>query len=411
MPASAVPLVLDRLAALLRGASAARAPVGTVAPPKASAEARPLRALVRSALAVGAVAAGRVAQQRALPAPESLPLALGALPGLDEQALVLHEGTMRLVQRTGSGEAPPLLLLPPLTPVSSMAELAPLFGALGEDGTRSLVAADWLGFGRSDRPNVRYHSGLYQRHLRRLLTHHIARPVDVVAVGHAAEIAAAVAFAVPGAVRRLVLVAPLGMARGELNAATVGRMLLGLVSGTRAFDLAFRARLATREAVRRYYAEHVFLPGWPVPDALVDAAARSVRARGASFAPRRIAEGLLSMDEHALGAYLNVRVPTLVVLPTLTDTVAPHYDALADLVHANDALTVAQAEGGWLPHADAPAAMARRIAAFLDASDAAVAPASRPASPGAAPSGAGSPRADTTPARHGAPRRVRRFRA
>lgn len=346
--------MLNRLVALLRGSSG-----------EVSARAT---ALARGAVAVGAVAAGRVAQRRAVPAPEMLPLPLAG----EEQTLALHEGTMRLVVRTGTAAPntddarPPVVLLPPLTPVSSAAELAPLFDALARDAARTLVAADWLGFGRSDRPNVRYQSGLYQRHLRRLLTAHVGRPADLVAVGHAAEIAAAVAFAAPGSVRRLVLVAPSGMERGGLTAATFGRMLLGLVGGTGAFDLAFRTRLATREAVRRYYADDVFLPGTPVPDALVDYAARSVRARGAAFAPRRLAEGLLSMEEHALGAYLNVRVPTLVVLPTLTDAVAPHYDALADLARANDALRVARAAGGWLPHADDPDAVAALVAAFLD---------------------------------------------
>ncbi|MBE2185921.1 MAG: alpha/beta hydrolase [Rhodothermales bacterium] len=349
MSAAASSPVLNRLVALLRGSSG-----------EASQQAR---ALARSAVAVGAVAAGRVAQRRAVPAPETLPLPLAG----EEQSLVLHEGTMRLVVRPGTDVSrPPVVLLPPLTPVSSAAELAPLFDALARDTGRTLVAADWLGFGRSDRPNVRYQSGLYQRHLRRLLTAHVSRAADLVAVGHAAEIAAAVAFAAPGSVRRLVLVAPSGMERGGLTAATFGRMLLGLVGGTGAFDLAFRARLATREAIRRYYADGVFLPGTAVPDALVDYAARSVRARGAAFAPRRLAEGLLSMDEHALGAYLNVRVPTLIVLPTLTDAVAPHYDALADLARANDALRVARAAGGWLPHADDPDAVAALVAAFLD---------------------------------------------
>lgn len=349
------PLVLSRLADLLRGADRGRA-------------------LARGGLALGAVVAGRVAgrvaQRRALPTPEALAL----LPGTAAWDVPLHEGTVRLsVRRAALEDAapealPPVLLLPPLTPVSSAHEMVPLFEALAADGTRDVLALDWLGFGRSDRPNVRYQSGLYQRHLRRLLTHHVGdRPIDLVACGHAAEVAAAVAFAAPERVRRLVLVAPTGMAHGSLNAAVFGRMLLGLVSGTGAFDVAFRARLATREAVRRFYQDHVFLPGAPVPDALLDAAAPTVRARGAAYAPRRLAEGLLSMEEHALGAYRHLRVPTLVVLPSLTGALAPHYDALAGLVRANDALRVVQARGGWLPHAEAPETVLPPVAAFLGA--------------------------------------------
>ena len=325
------------------------------------------QALLTGTLAVGAVAAGRVASQarRARhgdgPAPELLPPALAG----DTGTFAIGRWHARTYERAGTGT--PIVLLPGVTPVASCHELAPLFDALAASTGRPLRAMDWLGFGRSDRPSVRYHAGLYQRQLLRFLTQ-AGEPCDVVAWGLGAEYAAAVAVAAPHLVRRLVLVAPSGLDRGA-EGSLVERFVVGLTGGTGAFRLAFELR-SRSVGLQRYYAEEAFTTGAPVPEALVDGALIATNAAGAFHAPRRLAEGLLFMDEYAHRSYAALTCPTLIVLPALTDRVAPHFDALPELVKANEAhVAVTLLETGLLPQWEQPEAFASRVEAFLTTGD------------------------------------------
>ncbi len=317
------------------------------------------RALLAGVLAVGAVVAGRAARR---PRAVTLP----TLPGGTAGTMPLGRHTVAYVRREGAGT--PVVLLPGLSPVASTHELAPTWAHLLAHTDRPVVAVDWLGFGHSDRPAVRYQAGLYQRQLRHLLTHIGSEPADVVAWGLAAEVAAAVAVAAPGKVRRLALVAPGGMERGA-EGSVVERLLVGVAGGFGAFDLV-HARRTRHDAVRRYYAGEVFTTGAPVPEALVEGAYAMAQAEGAAHAPRRLSEGLLFMDEYALRSYAALPCPTLVVLPALTDAVAPHYDALPDLVaHTGERLLVTRLETGLLPQWEAPDALHARLDAFLGGGD------------------------------------------
>ena len=325
------------------------------------------RAAVTGTLAVGAVVAGRLVRRaRAAGAdgalPESLPLAVDAATG----AFEIAGAQARYYVRAGVGV--PVVVLPGVTPVSSCVEVAPLFEHLARTTARPVYALDWLGFGRSDRPDLRYQSGLYQRQLRRFLALVVGEPADVVAGALGAEYAAAVAVAAPALVRRLVLVAPSGMESGS-EGSLVGRVLVGLTGGTGAFALFFRSRLARRDAIRRYYAENVFTTGAPVPDALVDYADAAAHADGADHAPRRYAEGLLYMDEYAHRSYASLAVPTLAILPALTDRVAPHFDALPSIARHNDRLVVTKLDTGLLPQWEQPDALFALLDTFLTGSD------------------------------------------
>ncbi len=329
------------------------------------------QALLTGTLALGAVVAGRVANQArrardlALdgdgPAPADLPPALPA----PTDSFAIGRWHARTYERPGTGT--PIVLLPGVSPVASCHEVAPLFEALAALTQRPLKAMDWLGFGRSDRPAIRYHAGLYQRQLLRYLSQ-AGEPCDVVAWGLGAEYAAAVAVAAPHLVRRLVLVAPSGLDRGS-EGSLMERFVVGLTGGTGAYRLAFELR-SRAVGIHRYYAEEVFTTDAPVPEPLVDAALVATSAAGASHAPRRLSEGLLFMDEYAHRSYATLHCPTLVVLPALTDAVAPHFDALPDLVAANNQhLIVTLLETGLLPQWEQPEAFARRVEAFLTTGD------------------------------------------
>ncbi len=323
------------------------------------------RALLTGALALGAVVAGRVAGRAAgsaRAARRPLPTLAGGVAG------TMPLGRHRVAYTMRAGQGTPIVLLPGLSPVASTHELAPTWAHVVATTTRPVIAADWLGFGHSERPSIRYHAGLYQRQLRHLLTTVAREPADIVAWGLAAEVAAAVAVAAPSKVRRLALVAPSGMERGS-EGSVVERLVMGLTGGFGAFSL-LHARRTRRDAVRDYYTDEVFTTGADVPDDLVDDAHAMSKADGAAHAPRRLAEGLLFMDEYALRSYAAVSCPMLVVVPALTDAVAPHYDALPDLVaHTDDDLLVTRLDTGLLPQWEAPAALHTRLDAFLGGGD------------------------------------------
>lgn len=311
------------------------------------------RALLTGIVAVGAVVAGRRARSGR---PE-----LPTLEGGEASTMALGRHTVATRVRSGVGT--PIVLLPPLSPVSSTHEIAPTWAHLLATTTRPVVTFDWLGFGHSDRPAIRYVAGLYQRQLRHVLTRVAGGASDVVAWGLAGEVAAAVAVAAPERVRRLVLVAPSGMER-RAEGSVVERMLVGAVGGFGTYDL-WHARRTRPEAVRRYYAGEVFTTGAAVPQRLVEEGTSMARAPGAANAARRLAEGLLFMDEFALRSYAALAAPTLVVLPALTDAVAPNYDALPDLVSENDRLVVTRLDTGFLPQWETPEAFHARLDAFL----------------------------------------------
>ena len=319
------------------------------------------RALLTGVLALGAVVAGRVAGRAAgsaRAARRPLPALAGGVAG------TMPLGRHRIAYTMRAGQGTPVVLLPGLSPVASTHELAPTWAHMVATTTRPVIAADWLGFGHSERPSIRYHAGLYQRQLRHLLTNVAREPADIVAWGLAAEVAAAVAVAAPSKVRRLALVAPSGMERGS-EGSVVERLVMGVTGGFGAFSL-LHARRTRREAVRHYYADEVFTTGAPVPDDLVADAYAMSNADGAAHAPRRLAEGLLFMDEYALRSYAAVSCPMLVVVPALTGAVAPHYDALSDLVaHADGGLLVTRLDTGLLPQWEEPAALHARLDAFL----------------------------------------------
>lgn len=319
---------------------------------------RPLVATGPRAVLTGLVAVGAVVAGRRATTPRT------ALPELDGgEAGTMLLGRHTVATRVRPGEGTPIVLLPGLSPVASTHELAPTWAHLLATTTRPVVTFDWLGFGHSERPALRYVAGLYQRQLRHVLTRVAGGQADVVAWGLAGEVAAAVAVAAPERVRRLVLVAPSGMER-RAEGSIVERLLVGAVGGFGTYDL-WHARRARPDAVRRYYAEEVFTTDVPVPSRLIEDGTAMARADGAAHAPRRLAEGLLFMDEFALRSYAAVPCPTLVVLPALTDAVAPHYDALADLVHATDRIVVTRLDTGLLPQWEAPDAFHARVDAFL----------------------------------------------
>lgn len=129
------------------------------------------------------------------------------------ETLSLDLGGRRLqvvLERRGPATgAPTWLLLPALSTVSSRSEWQPLATAVAD--RCQLVSFDWPGFGDSDRPCLDYDADLLRSALRSILSYLYAQNrtrFTVVAAGHSASIALALATEWSGQWRRLVAVAP-----------------------------------------------------------------------------------------------------------------------------------------------------------------------------------------------------------
>ena len=93
------------------------------------------------------------------------------------------------------GDGPPVVLLHGLYAGASLYEWRKNFDALGEHF--DVTAIDWLGFGLSDKPNIRYSDTLYIEMLRDFLREVIGRPCTLVASSLAAAYAVEAARLAP----------------------------------------------------------------------------------------------------------------------------------------------------------------------------------------------------------------------
>lgn len=318
------------------------------------------RAIVTGSVALGALITGAVlekARRTKFPFPYQLTPALDA-PVFE---LLTMEGYARYYRREGSGV--PIVLLHSINAAGSSYEMKPIFDHLAKTTDRPIYAMDWLGFGLSDRPPVRYRPGLYQRHLRRFLTEHVGESADVIALSLASEYAATIANAYPALVRRLVFISPTAL--GPTNRSVVQRTAIEVASGVGAFEVLF-ARLSTRENIRRFYQKLVFSQDAEVPQDLVDYAYLTSHAKGAHFAPRWFVEGALFMHDYAWRTYTNLSVPVLIVLPRATPDSVQAFDRASELKGINPSIfELVTLPTGLLPQWEGPDLLFETLDVFL----------------------------------------------
>lgn len=318
-------------------------------------------ALVTGSVALGALLTGslfRRIRHLKLSSPSDLDPALDA----ETRTLELMEGRARFYERSGAGV--PVVLLHSINAAASSYEMKPIFDHLAASTERPIYALDWFGFGRSDRPPVRYAPAIYVRQLRRFLSEHVHQPADLVALSLSSEYAAEIARSLPYLVRRLVLVCPTGLAVNRSNS-PLQRLAVSLANSVGAFEIFFY-RLTRSDVLRRFYERQVFLHS-DVPEDLITYAVKATHVKGAHHAPRYFVQGQLSTGS-ATHVYASVRLPTLMVAPDAPGGLIQQFDLLDHVEKRNAAyLRVARLPGGLLPHWEAPDPFFDVLDSFLDA--------------------------------------------
>jgi pimeloyl-ACP methyl ester carboxylesterase len=255
-------------------------------------------------------------------------------------------------------------LLHSFNAAASSYEMAPIAEHLADTTDRPLCAVDWLGFGRSDRPDTDYAPPLYADQLYRVLTEAVDAPADLVALSLGCEYAAWMGLQAAPVVRRLVLISPTGLTvpRGPSRA---GRLGLALAGRSGAFELLF-ARLTRRASLRDYYERQVFLDADAVPDALLDYAEAATHVKGAHYAPRRFVDGGLYLDDVATEIYGRLYRSTLLLTPETPGPTVQSFDLLPALLDQNPRnVTHETVPGGLMPQWEAPSPLFDRLDPFL----------------------------------------------
>jgi pimeloyl-ACP methyl ester carboxylesterase len=285
------------------------------------------------------------------------PVTLPAPFPADVRRLATPDGSVTLYE---AGAGAPVLLLHSINAAASAMEVEPLFTTLAR--SRRVVAVDWVGFGRSDRPAIDYRPAVYRRVLAAVLDDLPDPAVDVVALSLASQVAAVTAAEEPSRIRRLVAIAPTGIGRfGVARHPTRGRIVETVLRRTPLGRLLFRT-LTTRRSIDGFMNQVVLLPE-SIPAAYRTYAWRTAHQPGAHHAPIAFVSGQLD-DPTAGDAWRSLTVPTLLLFgdsPRFSDPAA-----MREGVGGNTCVTVETIQGsGDLPHWEQPAQTVERIERFL----------------------------------------------
>jgi len=207
-----------------------------------------------------------------------------------ESCELLWRGYRVAYTRHGSGE--PVLLVHGIYAGASSNEWRHTVDALAERYT--VFALDLIGFGRSDRPKLRYTPAFYQAFLGDVMGRLGRGPLAVVASSLSAAHVVALTARDPRHVMALALIEPTGL--GQLSgppttAQGAAQLLLEApIVGTSAYNA-----LTSPASVRRFLQE-IYVDDRLVTDELVESYVRNARQPGARYAVSSFVGGQLNID-------------------------------------------------------------------------------------------------------------------
>jgi pimeloyl-ACP methyl ester carboxylesterase len=213
----------------------------------------------------------------------------------------------RRIAFTRRGSGPPILLIHGIHAAAWSYEWHDNVDYLARHNT--VFTIDLLGFGRSDRPAIRYSARLYISLISDFVHQVIGAPCVLVATSLSAAYAIVLGARDPERFPALALIAPTGLVRlneaaGVTNEA--GRLAVEApILGTAMFN-----GLVSRRSIR-YYLEKTYADDSIVTDDLVDIYYWTAHQRGARHAPAAFISGHLNIDvRHALR---RLTQPTLLI--------------------------------------------------------------------------------------------------
>ncbi|MFC7069234.1 alpha/beta fold hydrolase [Halobaculum lipolyticum] len=273
--------------------------------------------------------------------------ALRAKAGELEPPLEGMQGTFRWrgmdVAYTEAGDEndDTVVLLHGINAAGSAGEWREAFAALSKD--HHVIAPDLPGFGRSDRPPLRYSAALYEDFVRDFL----AEFGDAHVVASSLTGAYVVGVADDLDVAELTLVCPTAVAGPEPPKTAIRELIRAPVVGDAVFGL-----LTSKPSIDYFNADHGYWDPDKAGEDWPDYEWRTTHQRGARFAPASFVSGFLNSDVDLAGALADLDVPTTLVwgreadLPPLSEGRDLADAAGCELVVFDDAMLLPHVEFG-----------------------------------------------------------------
>ena len=260
--------------------------------------------------------------------------------------------------KQGQGDSP-VVLLHGLYAGASGYEWRKNFDALSEH--QRVYALDWLGFGLSDKPRIRYTAAQYIEQLGQFLREVVKEPCTVIASSLASAYAVQVAADQPELVQKLILICPTGF-RHLAKAPDAGTEAIYQLTHAPLLGTTLHNAVASRAGLRYYLMNQTYFDPSYVDDALVDHYSTATHQYGSQNAPPSFYSGLLN---HSVAEAFPKLTRTLRIVWGREARLTPLSDAEAFLAANSRAELTVLDKSGLLPHDEQAQAFNRLAIALL----------------------------------------------
>jgi pimeloyl-ACP methyl ester carboxylesterase len=253
----------------------------------------------------------------------------------------------RRISFTRRGKGPPLLLIHGIHAAGWSYEWHDNVDYLARSNT--VYTLDLLGFGRSDRPAIRYSARLYISLISDFVDQVVGDPCVLVATSLSGAYATVLGARDPQRFPAVVLIAPTGLVRLNRSAGIAGGAGQLAVEAPIVGTAMFNA-LVSRRSIR-YFLEKTYADDSIVTDELVDIYYWTSHQRGARHAPAAFISGHLNIDVRQ--ALRRLTQPTLLVWGE-EGTAAPVEESRGFRALKPDLEMAVLSPAGDLPHDERP---------------------------------------------------------
>jgi len=253
----------------------------------------------------------------------------------------------RRISFTRRGSGPAILLIHGIHPAAWSYEWHDNADDLARGNT--VYTIDLLGFGRSDRPAIRYSARLYISLISDFVHQVVAEPCVLVATSLSGAYAIVLGARDPERFPAIALVAPTGLVHLD-KPGGVGSEASRLAVETPIVGTAMFNGLVSRRSIRSWL-ERTYVDDTIVTDDLVDIYYWAAHQRGARHAPAAFLSGLLNIDVRQ--ALRRLAQPTLLVWGE-NGTAAPLEEFRAFRAVKSDLELSVLTSAGDLPHDERP---------------------------------------------------------
>ncbi len=261
---------------------------------------------------------------------------------------------------TKQGQGKPVVLLHGIYAGASGYEWRKNFDALSEH--ERVYAPDWLGYGLSDKPRIKYTAAQYIEQLAQFLAEVVKEPCTVVASSLATAYAVQVAADRPELVEKLILVCPTGF-RHLAKAPDAGTRASYQLTHLPLLGTSIYNGLTSLAGLRYYLMNQTYFDPSYVDDALLAHYSTAAHQYGAQNAPPSFFSGYLN---HSVAAsFPKLPQKTLKIVWGREARLTPLSDAEAFLAANSRAELTVLDKSGLLPHDEQAQAFNRLVIAAL----------------------------------------------